>query len=232
MSQNTLKKWRFWDKPSHPYGWDTTRQDSTQCAEASKLNMQCSFWDVGKRRHFSNSCLIGQRGPQVYTLSEQCALHSAKVNYAIKCFRFTNVWNISTWTTSLCKQLENKQTDYFHQVSMVWFGVLKNNAITWFVHLTGIHLSEVLCRPKNDNNFEEFSAKTYGQEMFGWTHSELFFKILLKRIRKNLKQNCNVAMIETTPGIHVSFKTSPILPEKISRQFHKQRKCFTLAHFF
>jgi len=39
--------------------------------------------------------------PQVFTLSEQCTLHSFKVNYAIKHCKSTNVWYISMRITGL-----------------------------------------------------------------------------------------------------------------------------------
>jgi len=39
--------------------------------------------------------------PQVFTLSEQCALSFFKVNYAIKRCKFTNAWYISMQITGM-----------------------------------------------------------------------------------------------------------------------------------
>jgi len=56
---------------------------------------------VGEGSCFANSCLIGLIAPQVFTLSEQCTLHSFEVNYVIKHFKFTNIWYISMQITGM-----------------------------------------------------------------------------------------------------------------------------------
>jgi len=45
--------------------------------------------------------LIGSMAPQVFTLSEQCTLHSSKVNYATKHFKFRSVRCISMQITGM-----------------------------------------------------------------------------------------------------------------------------------
>jgi len=75
----------------------------TMCWSLAVERAQCWFRHVGEGSRFGNSCLIRLMAPQVFTLSEQRALYSFKVDYAIMRCKFTNVWYISMQITDLCK---------------------------------------------------------------------------------------------------------------------------------
>jgi len=84
--------------------------------------------------------------PQVFTPSEQCTLYSSKVNYAIKCFKFTNVRYIPI--LFMCEWL--------------WFGILESYAIKQFMCLTSMQLDEVVC---NFKHYHQVIQVTYNLHM-------------------------------------------------------------------
>jgi len=77
--------------------------------------------------------------PQVFTLSEQCTLHSSKVNYATKHFKFRSVRCISMQITGMWNQI------IFVTCEWLWFEILESYAIKQFMRLTGMHLAETVC---------------------------------------------------------------------------------------
>ena len=79
---------------------------------------------------------------QVFTLSDQCALHSFKVDHAIKRCKFTNAGAF------LCEQPVYANNRYainrtiFFTCEWVWFGILQSYAIKRFMRLTGMQLAD------------------------------------------------------------------------------------------
>jgi len=88
--------------------------------------------------------------PQVFTPSEQCTLYSSKVNYAIKCFKFTNVRYIPI--LFMCEWL--------------WFGILESYAIKQFMCLTSMQLDEVVCNFKHYHQvYSSYLQFAYAQKI-------------------------------------------------------------------
>jgi len=80
------------------------RRDETQPDSVLKLNTRCLFWYVDEGSRFANSCLIRLMTLQVISPSEQCTLHSFKVNYNYVTVFYVNLTYVSMWmTVFLCK---------------------------------------------------------------------------------------------------------------------------------